>query len=216
AEKPSQESPKVEKSTQKAPEAEKPSQESPKVEKSTQKAPEAEKPSQESPKVEKSTQKALEADKEALRKAKINKKAYSLAKDFIDSPNEEKRVEIVRLRRSSEFNSAYEEAEKKYLHEKSLDKVYDVKFKFDRKESKYNVSINGESAKSVIVQDPNALKALQNHPDIKKHNVPTTELLTGVINRTESMKGGNRPQNMKLNSTGKEIKAKQKENEMER
>ncbi|MFQ0972244.1 LPD7 domain-containing protein, partial [Gilliamella sp. BG1] len=58
-----QESPEVEKSTQKASEAEKPSQESPEVEKSTQKAPEAEKPSQESPEVEKSTQKAPEAEK---------------------------------------------------------------------------------------------------------------------------------------------------------
>jgi hypothetical protein len=191
-------------------------QEAPEAEKPTQEASEAEKPTQEAPEAEKPTQEASEAEKETLRKAKINEKAYALAKDFIDSPNEDKRVEIVRLRRGSEFNSAYEQAEKKYLHEKAMDKTYDVKFKFDRKESKYNVSINGESAKSVIVQDPNALKVLQNHPDIKKHNVPADELLTGAINRTDSMKGGNRPQNMKLNSAGKEIKDKQKEDEIER
>ncbi|MFC1118058.1 LPD7 domain-containing protein [Pasteurella multocida] len=95
--------------------------------------------------------------------------------------------------------------------------MYDIKFTFDRKEAKYNVSINGENAKSVIAKDPNALTVLQQHPDIKKHNVPTSELQAGSITRVESMKGGNRPTDMKLDILGKEIKqAKSKDQGMER
>ncbi|NBI13697.1 hypothetical protein GVX81_08780 [[Haemophilus] felis] len=118
----------------------------------------------------------------------------------------------------SEERSA--QSEKLYTEAKLQDSsnlTYDIKFKFDRKEAKYNVSINGESAKSVIAKDPNALAVLQQHPDIKKHNVPTSELQAGSITRTESMKGGHRPQDMKLNATGQEVKQqKVKDQGMER
>lgn len=96
-------------------------------------------------------------------------------------------------------------------------KTYDIKFTFDCKEANYKVFINGESAKSFIAKDPNALTVLKNYADIKKHKVPTSELQAGVITRTESMKGGNRPKDIKFNAIGQEIKQEKiKDHGMER
>lgn len=84
--------------------------------------------------------------------------------------------------------------------------TYDVKFCYNKDSNAYSVSINGESGKEFIEKNPQALSVIQNHPDIKKHNVPLSELKEGVITKVDSMKGGNRPQDMKLNAAGQEIK----------
>lgn len=118
------------------------------------------------------------------------------------------------------FSSGVKSDSDKYVkpqQENANNPTYDIKFTFDRKEAKYNVSINGESAKSAIAKDPNALSVLQQHPDIKKHNVPTAELQAGAINRTEAMKGGNRPKDIVMNTAGQEVaKVKDKSAGMER
>ena len=111
------------------------------------------------------------------------------------------------MRTDNNFSKAYQQVEKEYTKKfEQAKKTYDVKFKFDRQESKYNVLINGESVQKAIERDPNALSVLQKHPDIRKYQISTAELQSGAINRTESMKGGKRPRDMLLNSTGQEVK----------
>ena len=146
---------------------------------------------------------AVEAKDQVLQ-ATIEK-ATKLARDFIDNPTESTREYLIHLRRNPEFNKAYEHAESQYWSEKSQNKTYSVEFKFNRKESAYDVTINNQPAKDVIKNDLNALNVLKNHPDIIKHKVSLEELKAGVINRVESMKAGNRPQNMNLNSAGQKI-----------
>ncbi len=154
---------------------------------------------------------ALEAKAESL--DSVSNEAGQQIKQ--QAPEAQPEVPQAEIKQHSEEQSAKSEmlfTESK-VQDSSKDKLqqennstYDIKFTYDRKAAKYNISINGEAAKSVIDKDPNALVALKQHPDIQKHNVPTSELQLGAITRTESMKGGNRPQNMMLDSVGKEVK----------
>lgn len=142
--------------------------------------------------------------------AKIDKRGNNLRYAVIDV--------VQKIRAANDVKRQAENLQKLGIGQYAkASQMNDIKFTFDRKEAKYNVSINGENAKSVIAKDPNALTVLQQHPDIKKHNVPTSELQAGSITRVESMKGGNRPTDMKLDILGKEIKqGKSKDQGMER
>ena len=145
-------------------------------------------------------------------------KSLAYLKNWLKAGKLEKEDLSVALRDAnkavSKITSYIEKEVTKTVDEQLTNKTYSIEFKFDRKESKYNISINGESAESVINKDKYALSVLQNHPDIKKHNVPISELQTGIINRTESMKG-NRPQDIKLDATGKEVKNKKGKDQIE-
>ncbi|MBI0006984.1 hypothetical protein H3S74_12165 [Gilliamella sp. W8126] len=149
-----------------------------------------------------------DAESKAMLLASIERRATKIAEEFFKNPTLEKQMEIVDLRRNSNFDKAFQRAEEEYWRQNSsikAEKHFDVKFKYDRQESKYNVFVNGESAKKAIEKDPVTLSVLRSHPDIMKHKVSITELQNGAINKTESMKGGNRPRDMILNSSGHRI-----------
>lgn len=85
-------------------------------------------------------------------------------------------------------------------------RIYDIKFSYDKEKSSYNLTINGKNSKEYIKNDSKILDILKKHPDVKKHNIPISELKEGIITKTDSMKGGNRPQDMQLNAVGEEVK----------